>query len=172
MSIHRLDFSSLVIEWTQDGELIKMSFKGDIDETFKGESIEIPAAPKYLINAHSLNNFNSCGIREWTLFINSLHKKGAISFEKCSVNFIDQVNMVPESLGEGNILSFYAPYYCASHGEIDILLEKRHIEEIKSRHEAPQIACEKCKQALEFDALEESFFLFLRTDEEDLSHAS
>lgn len=171
MSINKLDFSSLVVEWSTDNEHIKISFKGDIDETFRGEAIPLPKARQYTIDASRINNFNSCGIREWTLFVNTLNKNGSIVFEKCSVNFIDQVNMVPESLGNGHILSFNAPYYCATHGEIDILLDEHHIAQIKNTTVAPQISCEKCKQYLEFDALEESFFLFLKT-EEDLSNAS
>jgi hypothetical protein len=107
-----------------------------------------------------INNFNSCGIREWIYLIRDIGELGKLSFTKCSVTMIDQINMVPDSLGKGRVLSFFAPYFCNCGGEVNRLIEvDQHRVSLESK-QAPEFKCEKCGSPLEFDALEESYFLF------------
>ena len=74
---------------------------------------------------------------------------------------VDQINMVPDSLGTGTIESFYAPYFCATHGEANKLVHlKDSIKTLEARV-APPMTCDTCHSDLEFDALEASYFMFV-----------
>jgi hypothetical protein len=68
--------------------------------------------------------------------------------------------MVPDSLGRGRVESFFAPYFCSTHGEVNrIITVAEHLTQLEGK-QAPEFKCEHCSVPLEFDALEESYFLF------------
>src|SRR5690606_24842868 len=116
--------------------------------------------PRITLHLENVVNFNSCGIREWVYLIKDLGKLGDLEFRRCSVTMIDQINMVPDSLGNGIIDSFYAPYFCQNHGETNkLIVVSDFINDIVNKR-APTFACGQCGRDLEFDALEESYFLF------------
>jgi eukaryotic-like serine/threonine-protein kinase len=154
--------SSLRIECTDfepGGVLYTLS--GDVNETFKAESLQ-PKDKKHIVyDLAGIENFNSIGIREWSTCLASLAKDGVdVRFRNCSVVMMDQFNLVPESLGEGLIESFYAPYFCQDHGEINELLNYADIgSELLSRI-PPKRLCPHCQKLMDFDALAESYFQF------------
>jgi hypothetical protein len=153
-------FSNLQIEITETSSEVTYKFVGDVDENFRHE--DVPLVKKSVINfelAH-INNFNSCGIREWIYLVKKISALGNLVFKECSVTMIDQINMVPDSLGSGYIQSFHAPYYCECGGEVNRLIKVNEAQESLSSRTAPELMCEKCGNPLEFDALEESYFLF------------
>ena len=95
--------------------------------------------------------------------ISDLSHADQLIFKECSLAVIDQINMVPTSLGKGVIESFYAPYYCECGTEENKLINvEEHLKKI-SNAEAPEFNCNVCDELMEFDALEESYFNFLRT---------
>lgn len=159
-----IKFGNLTVEITQTPNEVVYKFSGDVDEHFRQKDVPRIRAPRITFQLEDVNNFNSCGIREWIYLVRDIGELGALRFVKCSVTMIDQINMVPDSLGNGTVDSFFAPYYCEDHNEVNRLIEVReHLSKIAAR-EAPQMACEHCKKTLEFDALEDSYFLFASTD--------
>jgi hypothetical protein len=92
--------------------------------------------------------------------VRDIGELGALKFTSCSVTMIDQINMVPDSLGKGKVESFFAPYYCQCGGEVNRLIAvSQHLKRLVAK-QAPEFKCESCGRMLEFDALEESYFLF------------
>lgn len=160
MSEQIINFANLEILINQSGSEVTYTFKGDVDENFRQQDVPRIQAPKINFKLDHIENFNSCGIREWIYLIKDMGKLGTLLFKGCSVTMVDQINMVPDSLGEGLIESFYAPYYCANHGEINQLIQVSDAVGDLQAKRAPKFDCPQCHNPLEFDALEESYFLF------------
>lgn len=155
-----IDFGNLSIEIKETKDEVVYRFVGDVDENFRQK--EVPRIKKANITfvLEDVETFNSCGIREWIFLVRDISSCGRLSFTRCSVAMIDQINMVPESLGNGAVESFFAPYYCSCGGEVNRFIEVApNVMGLKAK-QAPEFPCEKCGNNLEFDALEESYFLF------------
>ena len=155
-----IEFANLKIEIQESAEEVTYTFFGDVDENFRQENVPRVGRPKINLQLADVSNFNSCGIREWIFLIKDLTELGSLYFHNCSVTMIDQINMVPDSLGNGQIISFFAPYFCEEHGEINQLIEMSAYQESIQERKAPEFNCPHCSQEMEFDALEESYFLF------------
>jgi hypothetical protein len=155
-----INFNNLRFEIAEDPEAVDYTVVGDIDENFRHKDVPRIAHNKIRIHLKDVGNFNSCGIREWIQLITDLSKGGALSFYECSVSSIDQINMVPNSLGGGVVESFFAPYYCQCGQEhIKLINVREHLSTLKQLI-APTFQCD-CGRTLEFDALEESYFQFI-----------
>lgn len=135
---------------------------GKIDETFVRDRIPAPRTAKTILDVEGVTEFNSMGVREWIRWIQGL-SKSVLVIRRASVAAIDQMNMIPEAMGSGQVESFWAPYYCSCQDEeSNILLQvSDHLESL-SRSKAPEAICPKCGSRMEFDAVEESYFAFLR----------
>lgn len=159
----RIEFGNLTIEIKQTANSVTYRFVGDVDEHFRQKDVPRIAKPEVVFLLEDINNFNSCGIREWIYLIRDVSELGQLHFHRCSVTMIDQINMVPDSLGKGTVESFFAPYYCPNTscgGEVNrLIVVNENLDSLLSKN-APKFNCEKCQTALEFDALEESYFLF------------
>jgi hypothetical protein len=159
----KIDFGNLFIEIKQTADEATYRFVGDVDEHFRQKDVPRIKKAKITLVLEEINNFNSCGIREWIYLIRDIGELGKLTFTRCSVTMIDQINMVPDSLGKGRVVSFFAPYFCNCGGEVNRLVEvDQHVDALQNK-QAPAFKCEKCGETLEFDALEESYFLFAET---------
>ena len=161
--ISQVDFGNLKIQIEEKTDEAIYTFVGDVDEHFRQK--DVPRVKKQTITLvlEEINNFNSCGIREWIYLIRDLGELGHIVFKKCSITMIDQINLVPDSLGKGHVESFFAPYFCECGGETNRLINvAEHMHTIEQK-QAPEFNCDDCGKALEFDALEESYFLFVES---------
>ena len=145
---------------THGKSFCEYSFEGDIDEAFRYTDLTIGEDEVIFFNLEKVDNLNSCGIREWLSLVKQIKKSQELIYKKCSVVMIDQFNMVPDLLGHGQVSSFYAPYFCQSDGEINIALDYEEVKDSILQEKAPEMNCPKCNTVLEFDALEESYFIF------------
>ena len=165
-----LNFQSLDIEISESDDEAIYTFKGDMNESFDNSKVPRLIKSKITLVLKDLNTFNSVGIREWIKLISDFSHADQLIFKECSLAVIDQVNMVPTSLGKGTIESFYAPYYCECGNEENQLINvEQHLKAI-SNLSAPDFACKVCDDVMEFDALEESYFQFIT--EKEISNAS
>lgn len=156
-----INFGALKITIEEGSDSVTYTFDGDVDENFRHKDVPRIASKTINFVLEDVNNFNSVGIREWVYLIRDLSAMGSLCFKRCSVTMIDQINMVPDSLGNGVVESFYAPYACDEHGETSRLIVTRdHAREI-SANVAPEMLCDKCRKRLDFDALEDAYFMFV-----------
>lgn len=140
-------------------------FEGDLDENFKAGEIPLPTFPWAAFNLEKIAAINSIGIREWIKMIENFRPVENFVFEKCSITFVDQMNMVPDSIGHATVKSFYGPYFrdCNQcNGERNCLIEGDADMAAIANMLTPKKICGDCNEELEFDALEESYFSFLR----------
>ncbi|MBN19962.1 MAG: hypothetical protein CL678_01655 [Bdellovibrionaceae bacterium] len=68
---------------------------------------------RFQINLKGVTQVNSCGAREWLLFVEAVRGRMNIELIELSPEFLDQINMMPSFLGKNElkIKSFYLPYY-------------------------------------------------------------
>ena len=158
-----IEFSDLKIDIDETDGQVTYIFNGDVDENFDHKKVPIVEHSTITLHLAELKTFNSVGIREWINFVSKLSSAGTLIFKECSVPMIDQINMVPESLGNGSVESFYAPYYCDCGQEINKLVVTNEYDEQLKNSIAPSFECSNCHKELEFDALEESYFQFAST---------
>lgn len=171
IGLQRFSFRNLNVEVSQDkdGGWVFL-FSGDIDEGFDHTKLPRFKGAKLHFDLSQIRNFNSCGIREWIHFLNEIESVSeSLTFESCSVAVVDQVNMVPDTAKGVEITSFFAPYFCEEHGEMVLELSVKEQMKFLKKRIAPTLSCPVCQNELEFDALEESYFLFC--DEETLKRA-
>ena len=155
-----LEFGNLSIDIdTGSGETV-YTFKGEVNESFRQRDVPRPITGRVVLVLKDIVHFNSCGIREWIYLMKDFAKVGKVIFKQCSVAMVDQINMVPDSLHDGVIESFYAPYACEDHGEVSRIIGYNQLQAIILSKQPPELACEHCSKPLEFDALPQSYFLF------------
>jgi anti-anti-sigma regulatory factor len=140
-----------------------LSFKGCIDEDFNFEQLTQEKLAKYLIDFNQVEMINSCGIREWILFLEKLGKESQIIYVNCPQFIVQQINMVEGFLNKNSAVhTFFGPYYCEEcDNEKKVLIKTA--EMIKQNElKAPAIKCDSCENNMEFDAHEKQYFSFLQ----------
>jgi hypothetical protein len=116
-------------------------------------------ATEMILELGGVTRINSPGVREWIAFVNGLNeRKIKIVLEKCSVPFVNQLNMISNFRGKGQVVSVYAPYFCSKCAR-----EDRRLIDL-SREPRAQIAepfpCPSCSTPMEFDDLLDAFLAF------------
>ncbi len=141
-----------------NGDTAYIELAGNINEDSDFGKIQNLILKKYNFNFDKVQQINSCGIRDWIKFLQSLGNSHII-YENCPQIIIEQINMVHGFITENTkIISFYAPYFCDKCDcERKIKLNTKDI----MANKAPGATCSVCEEDLEFDALEKQYFHFL-----------
>lgn len=157
----------LNVQRTDDEGRTHLRLSGVIDEETDLESIAANLRPRVVFNLREVTHINSFGVREWINLIQGLGERHELQFEECSVPVIEQLNMISNFFGHGEIVSFYAPYLCAEcdRGETEVLIEPAELESAGGSPAAPVRPCPGCGSPMEFDDLESEYFLFLECGE-------
>lgn len=133
---------------------------GVIDEDVDFSSINTPLKARYVFDFNGVKGINSCGIREWVRFSEKIDPSTQLVYLNCTQIIIEQINMVAGFFRKGSkVERFYAPYFCEDcDQEKKILIDADKIQD----GSAPTVVCETCQKPMEFDALEEQYFRFLK----------
>lgn len=146
---------------TQDkGSQMHVTFHGIIDEDVDFTLVPVEAREAYVFNFEGVKGINSCGIREWVKFSERLDPKIKLVYLNCTQIIIEQINMVAGFFRAGSeVRNFYAPYFCEQCDvERKVLIDAGKVAD----NAAPEMHCPECKTSMEFDALEEQYFRFLK----------
>jgi hypothetical protein len=153
-----------------DGKL-EVGVFGTVDEdaNFSGLLKRIssaqPAANWLRFDLSGIQRINSCGVREWILFMERLGNAFELRYHSINELFAEQASIVSGMFGKGKIVveTFQAPYACqqCDRTVLKILTPK---EVLKSDGDivAPDFVCETCQSPLEFDWIADEYFGFLR----------
>jgi len=139
----------------------QLAFAGVIDEDVDFSQIKLPGCKVYTFNFDGVKGINSCGIREWVHFSESLPAAAKLVYQNCTQIIIEQINMVAGFFRAGSVVqNFYAPYFCETcDQEQKVLITAATVEGLA----APTVNCKTCQSEMEFDAIEEQYFRFLKT---------
>jgi anti-anti-sigma regulatory factor len=139
---------------------------GVIDEDNELGQISSKVKPEstVIVDTSDIQRINSCGVRDWVTWLGQLNGKACkLFFLECSPAIMTQVNLVNNFLNKGQIITFYAPYFCSS-CEADKMLLINVDQALKSEsYQAPVCRCDQCDHTMEFDDIESSYFAFLNT---------
>ncbi len=112
-----------------------------------------------VVDCSKVRRINSCGVRDWVNWLMGLEARSVrIILLDCSVEIVEQINMVHNFVGSGKIKSIYAPFYCdACDEELIDLLEVAEIRDPSAIHPP----CPSCGRPTELDHVVEQYFAFL-----------
>lgn len=111
------------------------------------------------LDLSGITRVNSYGVREWRNFIRAVPAGKQLVLEKCSVAFVNQLNMITDFAGPARIASVFVPYLC---NRCDKPAE-RLVEIVAggSPPTLPEARC-ACGGTLEPDVIEDLYFSFLK----------
>jgi len=154
---------ALFFDVMERGNLVLVRLDGVINEDNRLQERMAPVlGRKILVHMGKVERINSCGVRDWVLWLQELESQGnSVHLIQCSPVVVSQVNMVRNFCGHrGHVVSFQAPYFCET-------CDREHREVFLTSALGPQPAaptalCENCGEPMQFDDLEESYFAFLK----------
>jgi hypothetical protein len=115
---------------------------------------------RILFDASGIRRISSPGVAEWIQFLEALDKRTiAYEIERCSLAFVQQLNMISIFRGRGVVRSFHAPYFCPACDKS--LVKLIAVDEDSERNLATCPPCPLCAQPTEFDDERSSFLAFL-----------
>ncbi len=148
-----------------DGDATLLRLAGSIDETFTGFDTLPSSTTAVVLELSGLTRITSYGVRQWIRGRDQLSTAAKqVYYLNCPPVFIDQLNMVLNFGGRGQVITAAAPFSCSKcHREerplIDVL--KAHDELALGRVAA--VPCSKCSAPMEMDELPETYFGFVKT---------
>jgi anti-anti-sigma regulatory factor len=145
-------------EKTPRGTLFALS--GEVTENTDFAPLVREDCETMILDLAGVARINSCGVREWITFVNSLASAGKkIVMERCSVPVVHQLNMVSNFRGGAEIHSAFAPYFCASCQAEHTRLIDLH-DPAARRSLEDEVKCPICAAPMEFDDLPDSYLAF------------
>jgi eukaryotic-like serine/threonine-protein kinase len=144
------------------GEAALVRVSGLVDERFAGFGA-MTGVKNLVIDVSGMTRMTSFGVRQWLKAMDALPKSiSDLYLLGCPTFFVDQLNMVLNFGGAGQVLTVVAPYACPSCGVesgevIDVLSERATL----AKGIAAEKNCGRCGAKLEFDETPESYFSFL-----------
>lgn len=141
---------------------------GRMDEYSEFDSLTNAPAPLKL-NIGKITSINSVGVRKFLAFTLSWSPR-KFEFYECTPEFIANVNVIPQMLGnpsdEAQIKSFYVPFSCESCKRVEAILFDRSQVKLDSKGEVviPPKKCSKCGETLDLDVEKQEYFMFLTGD--------
>lgn len=116
------------------------------------------------LDLSGITTVNSTGVREWLKFVQSVDANNQhLVLRRCSVSFVNQLNMIRRFAGGARVASILAPYVCPECDAItDRLLElgDKQSPEILAQAESP-LPCPSCGAHMVFDDVPTLYFSFL-----------
>jgi hypothetical protein len=152
--VKRLTINKQILQDELNVELV-----GAIDEDADFKELGGLEQKNISFDFDKITMINSCGIREWIKFLETIPEKTDISYRNCPQIIIEQINMVHGFFRKGaSIESFFAPYFCENCNQEN----KVHLksDQVKNR-KAPKMECQTCGEDMDFDAIEAQYFSFL-----------
>lgn len=148
------------IQTEGDKKILKLS--GVIDEDADFAQLNIAGAREVQLDLNEVKSINSCGIREWIKWMGQA--SGAkVSYVNCPKIIVDQINMVDGFLpNQGQVLSFYVPYYNEDTGSEKNVLFRYGQEYTEGQVKPPATITDESGQPMEMDVIESKYFKFIK----------
>jgi hypothetical protein len=142
---------------------VTVMLHGDFTEMTRFESLalRLTGIDDVTFDLAAVRYISSAGVRAWCELLTGLGTTKK-RFLHCSIAFASQAAMVPLVLGDGEVVSLEAPYYCEPCGRDEVrLLEVGAIARDGEKILAPKLTCGACGAATELDDIAERYFAFL-----------
>lgn len=152
--------SQLVIREQQVGDKLEVTFEGVFDEDVVFKPLK--PSSQVALQLEKVEAINSCGIREWITWMQSMSDRTVIELHKCPKIIVDQINMVEGFLPKnGKVMSFFVPYFCEDEGEEKSILFKLGEHFTENSVNAPdQLVLDG--KSFELDVIAAKYFKFIK----------
>lgn len=156
--------SPVPLDWeivpTATGTHVRLSGRLDGNGSLVSALAPVLTDARVLFDVSGIRRITSPGVAEWIRFVQALDRRSLVyDFERCSLAFVQQLNMISIFRGSGTIRSFFAPYFCHSCDESIVKLIDARDDVDRQITELP--TCALCGQATEFDDVRSAFLSFL-----------
>ena len=132
---------------------------GEITEDIDFASLAAQLRGDVAFDLEGVNRINSTGVREWINFVRALGKENvSFTLERCSLPFVNQLNMISNFRGTGRVRSVFAPWYCSKCQAQHLFL--LDCEENPAPHLEQEKSCPTCASPMVFDDIPEAFLSF------------
>ncbi|MBT3235292.1 MAG: hypothetical protein HN353_05020 [Bdellovibrionales bacterium] len=153
----------LKVAESRESDRLELLLSGAIDEDASLPSVDFAGAKSVILDFSGVDHINSCGIRDWVVWIKKIPSEVSVEFVKCKSMAVDQINMIEGFINkDGVVSSFFIPYFCEECDEITNKLVSRGTDyngtEITVEEE---LKCEHCGEDAEIDVIEAKYFKFL-----------
>ncbi len=154
--------SDLRIDLTPADDVARVALLGDLTEHADFGVIRAITSPAIVIDLRDVRRINSCGVREWIRLMEALRDAPrAVELERCSVPFVNQMNMIVNFVGGARVRSFYAPYLCG--GCDEEFVELCDLPDEGAPALSATARCPRCGGSAEFDDLADTYLAFVRS---------
>ncbi|MEZ4752007.1 MAG: hypothetical protein R3B54_15655 [Bdellovibrionota bacterium] len=151
-----------IVKDLRDG-LLSANLVGHIDAGSDYSPLQFAGVTQLHLNFKGITLINSAGIQKWVKFMQSIPATIAITFEECPPNIVNQCNLFANFTGGKKVKfqSFQAPFFCETCDDsVDILLQTDQVLS-GGKVTIPEPPCPKCQSKMDFDGIEDKYFLFL-----------
>ncbi len=155
MSKHNISISQV-----QSRKIVQV--EGVLDEDFVFTKYPLNGADEIEFHLGKLKQLNSCGIREWLKWLNSVTDVKTI-FCECPKVFVDQMNMIDGFMPSNcRVESFYVPFFNELAGSEMLVLFSNGKEYSNGEVHFPIDIKDESGQAMQLDVIPAKYFKFLK----------
>jgi anti-anti-sigma regulatory factor/predicted RNA-binding Zn-ribbon protein involved in translation (DUF1610 family) len=142
------------IEIGSDGDGLRATLSGKIDEKFDGQQILDAARgnQRVTLRLDGVRSISSLGVRALEFFMQKLGEREVV-LEDISAAVANQVTMIPNLLGRATVKSAKLPFVCPSCGTE----EARSIPYLRAATTTHAPACSSCGAKMDFDGFSEEY---------------
>ena len=147
-----------------DGDRIVMS--GPINEHFheRTKALLAMASARVNVDLGGVEYINSQGVRCWLTFIRELSDDRRVVLDRCSSDFINQVNVIPDFSMGSEIKSFFIDLFCE-----ECQIETTHLFTTAEgfaavHHTCQDQRCEQCGNVLQIETDVDLYLRFLNQE--------
>lgn len=161
-----VDLGSATAQVYDLGSLRFIALKGTLNESFRGDELARQMGGRVVLDLGGVELITSFGVRGWLQMMQSADPRvTALYLANCSEAVVNQMLMVRNFGGKGQIVSFGAPYICtACSTTFEYVLDCENTAEEISQGAPPDVACPECGNRAVFDEDPEVYLDFVSRD--------
>jgi hypothetical protein len=143
-----------------------IALQGTLNESFEGGKLASEILGRVVLDLAGVEHITSFGVRGWLDMMGACESQvSALYLANLSEAVVNQMLMVRNFAGKGQIVSFGAPYICtACSNSFEFLLDCEHSAEEIREASPPDVACSECGNRAVFDDDPSSYFEFVLAD--------
>jgi DNA-directed RNA polymerase subunit RPC12/RpoP len=148
------------------GSLRFIALKGGFSEAFNSDLLVSHMEGRVVIDLGGIEMITSFGVRGWLQTMSGIEGRVTSMFlANCSEAVVNQMLMVRNFAGRGQIVSFGAPYICtACSTTFEYVLDCENAAEEINQGAPPDVACPECGNRAVFDEDPEAYLEFVSAD--------
>ena len=154
--------AGITFDVRKEADILVVRLAGRMTETFKGAALAKQLEGHVLLDLGDVERVTSFGVREWLQMVQEAEPRvKRLYLARCAEPIVNQMSMIRRFSGDGQIVSFHAPYACeACSTQFERLVDCEHDAEAITRGVAPAASCPRCGGVGAFDDDARTYFGF------------